>query len=880
MSEPQSTVEEWRRLFDGLEKSCPWAGPRPQSRKLDSNAGHRFVERTDETAEFLNTVDENSLVVFHGESGAGKSSLLNMGLIDGLRDGGYSTYVWRDWGPIGVADPDQFLADSLRNSNQLHPAIVERLGRGDRLVPTLDAAYGERAVILLDQFESLIRQRSDAFSRMAEWVLQVNRSHSVRVVISLRSEYQHRLARVIHRAKPFTTSYFELRPMESAHQIRAVIDGPKEVGGISAIDEAAASLLMERWQEVKDRQHEAPRLLAVQACLYSLNLMARERSKTDDAVVTSLDVDTLYQDAQRRNGGGQSATDLFTYSFERAIEGRLRHCQDACDALGDRIPLNLRSLTRASVVAAVGHLSSGGYKLERSVSDLLVRSLDREFRLAGWGVHTASTAIQSLTSEHVDFDYLAVSRDELATACAVPRSTAEESTEAPRRLAERQGVFPVVPWLDDPDDISAGPLLGFGHNDLLLEHLRAFRFAIDWLETAFLVNLVSGGDSVIVSLVHDGFGGALETWADRVATEPMLAVSALVAYEGRRFDWSRPADSEAIEPFENGADTPGLLANLRWRYCRVIGTIFRSVVFLNCDFRGAVFQGCTFEGVTFVNCLVDGSSFVNCTIVGPAVINTAPPDEEVETSEVDLPGFLIDGPASATLAQELAWYRQGRATGESAPDCIYSPTSGVAAVPWHRAAVREGLRPWEAQRGGLVMYGGRLSSLMVSACTFEKGGELALCYMAGSSLDFAEQQSGRVSLYFSTVRGLAVTGPVEPGRRDAEASFTLEAYECVLAGTFFGEGLSGSVQLRESKILGISNASTSLVVELDDCKFANADNVEVKENSGRFQGFGTGTISEFAQMTLAEETRRMTYRSIPARLEVETRSRTMPESKA
>ena len=362
-----------------------------------------------------------------------------------------------------------------------------------------------------------------------------------------------------------------------------------------------------------------------------------------------------------------------------------------------------------------------------------------------------------------------------------------------------------------------------------------------------------------MALVHDGFGAPLEAWAARVGVDAWTATYSIVAHEGRRFEFG---DAAAEPPFVNPEGHPRYLLNLRWRYCRVNRAVFRNVVFSNCDFRGAVFERCHFKGVTFVNCLLDGATLDRCTVEGggevefdfvlPSEPSTPAPatgsDEADDQNDDDasrrptseLPDFLLTGPEARDALTDLQWYRRA-VTGA---DSIYSPTSGVAAVPG-RSSQRSGVA-WQPQTSGVVMYGGRLSSLMVKDCTFvpEGGsdGSITLAFMAGSSLDFVEQGAGCVRLFYTTVRGLSVTNKVDASRRMPGETFQLLAYECVLASTFFGEGIDGTATIWSSAVLGISNASAGLDVRVEDSQQSGGDNVT----------FGPGTDLEHGKKLYAD----------------------------
>lgn len=875
----------WRQALIELEKGCPWAGPRPLTRAVDGSAPYRFVEREQDARRFLDVVRSNRLVVLHGESGAGKSSLLDMVLIDRLFDDGFAVLTCRAWGRLGNSEPEAFLTDEFRRSNLLHPLVVEQLDEGRPLVEVLDELYEGDAVIVLDQFEELIRNRRPGdFDRITQWILHVNRAQRTKVVISLRSEYQHRLAALIKGARPFSTSYVELPALQDTSSIVKVIESANERAEGQAIEAAASAALLEVWTELATSGRPYG-LLAVQAALYSLYYRARRRLEREGggatqsaAVVTLADVLDLKGAADAAAPASMGHVDVFSHSFDEAIELRLAHCMDACSGLG--LPESFVHSTRGCVVDAAQHLSSGDYKLEREIGDLLVRSKDRDFRLTGWPRDESKRGAVALIRKRDEFDYLRSGRDGLAQQTGLPQG--EPPSGAERARFAEQGVYP-MPWLDDPRDVSAGPMLAFPTAALLLEQLRAFTFAIDWLVESYLLRVTSSEDALTVSLIHDGFGQPLEAWAGRLGLSTWAATSSVVAYEGQRFDWGGVSGA----PLANEHGAPRHLVNLRWRNCRVDRATFEHVVFVNCDFRGVTFEGCRFEGVTFVNCLLDSASFDWCIIVGASDIRfdfdlgaADPVLPPAGTTDVQGPGNLVTDMPDFVLADsidqvvtDLLWFRGG----DASVDCLYSPTSGVAAVPWWRA--RDRGVPFVRQPAGVAMYGGRLSSLMIKDCRFERGPDgqdpsIALCHMAGSSLDLVEQGNGRVHLYYSAIRGLAVTNKVESERRSPEEALYVRAHECVLVSAFFGEGLRGNAQLRASKVLGVSNASDeAFLVEVEDSRAADGDNVLFRSDVMPLDGFGTGSLSRAAQQALAGETGRLAYRSVPARLEVERRVR-------
>ena len=64
---------------------------------MERRVGTVLVGRDADRVQFLQNVLNYQLVILHGESGVGKSSLLNVGLISDLEDRGFQPVVCRNW---------------------------------------------------------------------------------------------------------------------------------------------------------------------------------------------------------------------------------------------------------------------------------------------------------------------------------------------------------------------------------------------------------------------------------------------------------------------------------------------------------------------------------------------------------------------------------------------------------------------------------------------------------------------------------------------------------------------------------------------------------------------------------------------------------------
>ena len=81
-----SRLAEWRRIFLEVENRCPWPGPRPLQTGDDGASESRQLRGRDhEVSDLAMACVSNHVVVLHGQSGVGKSSIINAGLVPTLK---------------------------------------------------------------------------------------------------------------------------------------------------------------------------------------------------------------------------------------------------------------------------------------------------------------------------------------------------------------------------------------------------------------------------------------------------------------------------------------------------------------------------------------------------------------------------------------------------------------------------------------------------------------------------------------------------------------------------------------------------------------------------------------------------------------------------
>lgn len=857
----------WRRAFRRIDE-CPWPGPRPLR-----GDGDRLVGREVDTRNFTAEVLGHRLVILTGESGVGKSSLLNLGLTRELRTDGFDAFVCNDWTSTtdDLADPEPFIARKL--ASQLPESVENDLAAGFGLCAALDQSFGATAVLVLDQFEELIRYQLPLFERFVDWIIAINRNHQTRVVLSLRAEYAHRLRRLESNVRPFTIATYPLEPLRDVGAIREVIESANTAER-TAIDGEAVDELLRHW--VSAGADDPARgseigLLDLQAVLYALHQSAGGEASTVQA-----------EHVARMASGPDGRP--FASGIREAVALKLERCRDACAVpqLREICDPILVEGTTGVVERAIGHLSSGGYKLVREAWDLARNTMEREFRLLRVSPVMSERTLRALlglvdTGDEVDDQDLATDFDDAelnidpkdpltaprgAILALVERDTAAGSIGSRHRFGEDRAAQ--APWETDPDDRSSGPMLGLPPESILVEEMRRFVFAMEWLREADLVRPSSPQvGQTMLSLVHDGFGPALDAWATARAETPGHALSLITAARGESYEWQDDRGAEPkLEEFDGSAGSK-VIANLRWRDCRITA-VFREVVFVNCDFRGSRFEKCGFRGTVFVNCLLDGVTFGECTIHGSV---DKPSRPYIPNKGDFLPSFEVD--VDEQLIATIGRYRTEKATG----NILYSPTSGVPALPWSSGDLE--LLPWEPQSGGLTMYGGRLCSLMVRNCVFRDSGMLAFRHISGSSLDIVEQGGGSIEVFDSAIRGLSITRAVDDVGSGADEAISLRVDGSILAETWFGSEITGRVSFAESRLIHLWNCSAPDLINIHDCGYYGLVNVAEPSESSQLQGIEMDRLDVWISgRKLLEELRaRIDYRSIPAKLEFERRAR-------
>jgi len=817
---PPLALGEWRNRFQSVD-ACPWPGPRPL--RADDHA--LLVGRHATRQNFRRAIrSEQRLLLLHGPSGVGKTSLLQAGLIPDLRRGGATVFSIDQWGGDQRDDVLLLLAEKL--------GLPE--SDGDPFI-ALNAALNDRAILVLDQFEELVRYSPVTAERVFGLILRLNRQLKIKIVISFRSEYLHDFAVLEDRAVNFSVSQFPLPELEDEHAENVILAGNKNSAG--AIDDDAATALADVWKKARTsaRQEAAQDdpfgrvgLLHLQAMLYALHFANDRRTLTLPAISKIV--------AEERGAVGLTGDGIddhaFRFVLQRAIDFKLEHCDAVRRGKGEnghRIDESLSKRTRWMLARTVTHLSSAGYKLIRGAQELAHLALGIDHQALRDGLQMRQRMVtdeqeQALfetllssarvgethdgQSEEGPEDLLRISRREIAATADARLSAPDGIDSWSSRLDD--GSTPAS--VNDPLGVTCGSMMGLTSADVLIEELRSFVFAIAWLETSSLVRVTTpSGTGAMVSLIHDGFGPALIRWAERVSGGPAGPLNAITGPRGASFPWSPgPAVlGRPRPPAISGHDVEGgrlVLPNLRWRGGWVQADLER-VAFVNCDFRGTMFDGCRMEGVSFVNCLLDGTIFSDCIFTGPQA--DIPQDEGWSESE---PDFVV--PAPASLVNEHARQRQLLGNVEAAFLC---GLPGDPALPYRGEQASTPVRFADGSRetgwlrvdmveGGTAVYGGRVSSLVMRKCYLDSGSGVAFRHTTGSGLEIVElvDSPGRYEIFGSAIRHVSFSSQV--GARD-ETTINVKASASALAQIWVAPRLRGAFTVEGSLLIQAWNGS-------------------------------------------------------------------------
>lgn len=598
-----------------------YPGPRP----LGRDDSQLLVGRDLDVARVVYQIYNTPVVELTAPSGTGKSSILAAGAIPALEDHGFTVVTLRSWAEVRGDTPAHYYYNALKqafaDSAETATGKTEQLldpaswpAEPDAGLRWVAQEFEDSLVIIFDQLEELMRVDQHRAQTFLNQVVSVARETTLRQVLSLRSEFKAQLNVVESQLGIRQWQWYRLDEVKPEF-VRDVIRAPRTVEPRAASVEAAPSWPVD--ETVLDKivgawagahAHDPGiGLLHLQATLWVLEeeigtypqawtWEAAERSSLFSELVT------VSSDSQRR--------EAVASSLLRYIEFALAYLEQSLHIEGNRWA---GAETRYAIARFVDDLSSAGYKIPMSVDDLFLKCYEGLQDL-----RSDRKALQRLRRVWEQQDVIA--SDDAADLLQVAQASLEEwSPEGEREpLVFRERFFSGRLWQKEA-------LEGLCELEVIFE--RALR----WLESRGIVRITPDSNRVrLVTLIHDGFGSALNTWAEHAAKEPDFYLRALVGENGTSVLGGREQspsrnDRGVYESFaENGPyylvveDRKGKAKGsaLQWSGCSVDYTHFKDVVFDDCDFRGTVFFDCRFTNVEFRDCYMPGVLFISPTVCG------------------------------------------------------------------------------------------------------------------------------------------------------------------------------------------------------------------------------------------------------------------------
>jgi hypothetical protein len=589
------------------QAGCPFLGPRPYA-EADAEV---FFGRGIETREMLSLVFDLDwgMTVLTAESGAGKTSLLQAGVVPALRSMRAGKGPRRP-GPVLYVSSGglrqhrhtaSFIAGKIQNEiATLEQRVRERpesikgvdalkvdlerlrevklyadpqdgfdpgsLPERDWVLGYLrglcDAVDGGQIILILDQFEELLGSGASAFSRShGEAVLQLIglvmvAEPRIHFVLSLREEYFGRLRPLDNFAPALAARTRHLAPLTVAGFAQAVDALPGK-----PIQPDAISRVLE-WVEgtngserPSDRSAPVDALVA-QAILEDVYIDRTRRYPAEHGPIALKDLDdyasTVKPEARQDAGlDGSLAYPYADVAMYHYITRALHNPGDGCKHDGAPDALLLRMAARMGATLS----SPRGFKRHVVDVQLVLDAMREDLRtppLAGVHEHLKSRLPQLRDHGHVDDD-------------SIP-----PTSELGRRLAKAdllaRAAFDAIERLES----DAGRVLKSHDRD-------------------------SSGNRVL-ALVHDGFGPAFDRWGEQFRNRIDDALASVVGCYGL------PIQKNARFPLPSRD-------GLNWVACFLDSIHFENVRFTQCDFSGSMFLNCTFKTVTFDHCTLTAAGF-------------------------------------------------------------------------------------------------------------------------------------------------------------------------------------------------------------------------------------------------------------------------------
>lgn len=238
--------------------------PFPGVRSFTSAEDKYFFGREESVKELLDLLLKNRFVALVGDSGVGKSSLIQSGIIPALL-----TEDKQEWVPITVRPGHQPLINLLKGFQRVFPKkysdedMDSFLSDDGNLIDWINekGLGSHRYMIVVDHFEELFRSglsgkksgKNREASRLVNLLLHAVKSDltGVHVIISIRSEFIEACATYHALAEQMDRSKYLLPPMTGESLSRAIMEPIRKAG--ASVEDGFVEYLLDDLKKVKDK---------------------------------------------------------------------------------------------------------------------------------------------------------------------------------------------------------------------------------------------------------------------------------------------------------------------------------------------------------------------------------------------------------------------------------------------------------------------------------------------------------------------------------------------------------------------------------------------------------------------------------------------------
>lgn len=584
-----------------------WPGPRPLA-KDDELAGRR-----DELEEMLDVCRTYEIVQLTAKSGIGKTSFVKAGLLPMLEAANAVVPPIIPWPEAtDKLGPNRHELDALTAAKKLYCAAIGGSADDDREpVETLNEIAGQRAaVVVLDQFEELLRYQPVVGEKLLRLVGGIARRTGIPHIIVARSEYREDLRPVEESGATVWSLY--LPEITSDEALRSIAMAPALAQHIE-IHDSTCRQLIKWWSEARLEvvRRRAQRvglegvadigLLHFQALLWSFKHWAIDEGLTDFREADGERKADVERYAVPRLLGVPDVTEANRglRLFEDALAGYVRQRADRLSIspmlnTPERVrPLRWQNGPRVMLARAAPAMTAAGYKQAQSLYSLIPNALGDE--------------LTQTRARHLSRRLLALGES----------------------VADQQPRTEITAEFGVP---GAGIGAGWRRGDVVEEMIDCLHAALQGMSgDANILRQYDRPGQPIYELVHDGMGSALDRWAEEFVDGALAKVGVIAEQPGRVMDanisgsdlLAMSAETRRLwGDVQEHPDWPGraTLKQLRWPASAVVAKelelTLQNLVFQDCDFTGASFTRCAMSNVTFDRCNLTGAVMLDCHLDG------------------------------------------------------------------------------------------------------------------------------------------------------------------------------------------------------------------------------------------------------------------------